>query len=51
MKRLMMFVMLAVTAAPLAGCVVYPVHPPYARAIWVPGHFGPNGWWIRGHYA
>jgi hypothetical protein len=51
MKRMMVLLLLAVTAAPLAGCVVYPQTPrPYAAAYWVPGHYGPYGHWVRGHW-
>jgi hypothetical protein len=50
MKRLLLVLMLAVTVAPLTGCVVYPARP-YAGAHWVPGHYGPAGYWIRGHWA
>jgi hypothetical protein len=50
MKRLILVLMLAVTAAPLAGCVVYPARP-YAAAHWVPGHYGRAGYWVRGHWA
>jgi hypothetical protein len=50
MKRLMILVMLALSVAPLAGCVVYPAQP-YGGAVWVPGHYGPYGYWVRGHWA
>ncbi len=50
MKRALLVLMLAVTAAPLAGCVVYPDRP-YPAAHWVPGHYGPAGYWVRGHWA
>ena len=38
-------------AAPLAGCVAYEAPPPRAGAVWVPGHWGPYGHWVRGHWA
>jgi hypothetical protein len=50
MKRLMILLMLTITAVPLAGCVVYPARP-YPAAVWVPGHYGPYGGWVRGHWA
>jgi hypothetical protein len=50
MKRLMILAMLALSAAPLAGCVVYPAQPHHG-AVWVPGHYGPYGYWVRGHWA
>jgi hypothetical protein len=50
MKRLVIFVMLALTVAPLAGCVVAPARP-YAGGVWVPGHYGPYGGWVRGHWS
>ncbi len=52
MKRLAIMLMLAITVAPVAGCVVAPAYPahPYA-ARWVPGHYNAYGVWIRGHYA
>jgi hypothetical protein len=58
MKQLRIFLVLAAAIAPLAGCVVAPVGPvvvhgpaPYAGAYWVPGHFGPYGYWHPGHWA
>ena len=51
MKRIVLVLLLAVAAAPLAGCIVEPVHPAYGGAPWIPGHYGPNGYWIPGHYA
>jgi len=58
MKKLIAVLLLSVTAAPLAGCYVYPapvvVRPAYVRPApppWVPGHFTPYGRWIPGHYA
>ncbi len=50
MKKFVVMLMLAAVAAPLAGCVVYPDRP-YAAAVWVPGHYGPGGYWIRGHWS
>ena len=50
MKRLIMFVILALAVAPLSACVVYPARP-YPNAVWVPGHYGPYGGWVRGHYT
>jgi hypothetical protein len=50
MKHLRLILLLALTIAPLAGCVIEPARP-YPAAVWVPGHWGPNGGWIRGHYA
>lgn len=49
MKRFMRVAALALSLAPLAGCVVYPAHPYYHRD-WVPGHYGPYGGWVPGHY-
>ncbi len=52
MKRLTIMIMLALAAAPLAGCVVYPVRPAaHYGAVWVPGHYNAAGFWVRGHYA
>jgi hypothetical protein len=53
MKRFTIIIMLTFTAAPLAGCVVYPVRPPapHVGAVWVPGHYNAAGFWVRGHYA
>jgi hypothetical protein len=54
MKRWLVGVLLLVAVAPLAGCVVYAPGPgpvPYAGAYWVRGHYGPNGYWIPGHWA
>jgi len=52
MKRLVVMLMLAVTVAPLAGCVVYPARPLARPAgVWVPGHYNAAGFWVRGHYA
>lgn len=52
LKRLTLVLLLAATAAPLAGCVVAPAGPrhPYAGAYWVPGHYGPYGAWHPGHW-
>jgi nitrate reductase gamma subunit len=50
MKRLMLILMLAVIAAPLAGCVVAPAGPYAGGGVWVPGHYGPYGGWHPGHY-
>jgi hypothetical protein len=52
MKRLAILFLLAVTAAPLAGCVVAP-GPCYhcgGGGYWVPGHYGPYGHWVPGHW-
>jgi hypothetical protein len=51
MKRWLVVIMLAAGAAPLAGCVVVPGPRPYAAAHWVPGHYGPYGGWVRGHWG
>jgi hypothetical protein len=53
MRRMLLLFMLVIVTVPLAGCVVYPARPhaPYAGDVWVPGHYGPNFYWIRGHYA
>jgi len=48
MKQLMMIVMLALSLAPLAGCIIAP-GPGYHRH-WVPGYYGPYGGWHRGHW-
>jgi hypothetical protein len=52
MKPALIFLMLALAALPLAGCVVYtqPVRP-YAAAHWVPGHYNAYGYWVRGHWT
>ncbi len=52
-KRLVLLAVLAAMSVPLAGCVVYerPGHAPYAGAVWVPGHYGPGGFWVRGHWG
>lgn len=50
MKRLSVLLMLAVAGVSLAGCVVYPARPYYGE-VWVPGHYGPHGYWFRGHYS
>jgi len=56
MKRLLVVMLLLVSVVPLAGCVVVPVGPgprpgPYSGAVWIRGHYGPNGYWIPGHWA
>jgi len=48
MKRLMMIVMLGLSLAPLAGCIVAP-GPGYHRH-WVGGYYGPAGGWHAGHW-
>ena len=50
MNRLRLAIMFLALAAPLAACVV--VEPPRPRhaAVWVPGHYGPGGGWIPGHW-
>jgi hypothetical protein len=55
MKRLLIMLMLAITVAPVAGCVVAPVYP--ARPVyaahpacdWVPSHYNAAGVFIPGH--
>ncbi|MDE2516777.1 MAG: hypothetical protein KGL12_12175 [Rhodospirillales bacterium] len=37
-------------ATALGGCVVVPARP-YPAARWVPGHYGPYGGWVRGHWV
>jgi hypothetical protein len=52
MKRLMIMLMLAVTVAPVAGCVVEPVRPAYAprpACDWVPAHYNAVGRYIPAH--
>jgi hypothetical protein len=56
MKRVLILLMLVTVAAPLAGCYVAPVGPVYGRPyaavpVWIPGHWGPYGHWVPGHYA
>jgi hypothetical protein len=50
MQHLRLILLLALTIAPLTGCVIAPARP-YPAAVWVPGHWGPYGGWVRGHYA
>jgi hypothetical protein len=52
MRKILAVGLLLMAAAPLAGCYVYAPGPvPYSGAYWVPGHYGPYGGWIRGHWA
>ncbi|HQT68273.1 MAG TPA: hypothetical protein PLI12_00200 [Acetobacteraceae bacterium] len=48
--RILALVLVLGMAVPLGGCVVYPARP-FAAAVWVPGHYGPYGGWVRGHWA
>jgi hypothetical protein len=50
MQHLRLILLLALTIAPLTGCVIVPARP-YPGAVWVPGHYGPYGGWVRGHYT
>jgi hypothetical protein len=50
MRRLKLLLLAFALAMPLAGCVVYGP-PPHPGAVWVPGHYGPYGGWVRGHWA
>jgi hypothetical protein len=56
MQSVLRMVLLAVSLAALGGCYVAAPGPgpvygrPYAAGVFVPGHFGPNGFWIPGHY-
>jgi hypothetical protein len=51
MGRLKLLLLAFALAVPLAGCVVYQGPPPRAGAVWVPGHYGPYGGWVRGHWT
>jgi hypothetical protein len=48
MKRFMMVVILGLSLAPLAGCVVEPAGP---GPHWVHGYYGPYGAWHPGHWS
>jgi hypothetical protein len=59
MKKVICFIVAAVVLTPLlSGCATYvrpgPVivagPPPYAGAVWIPGHYGPYGGWHPGHW-
>ena len=60
-STIMMVLVVGIAANVLAGCVVEPVpvqeevvvaHGPYwgPGPGWVPGYFGPYGYWHRGHW-
>jgi hypothetical protein len=46
----MMIVMLGISLAPLAGCVVAPAGPGYYHRQWVAGYYGPYGVYHPGHW-
>jgi hypothetical protein len=53
MRALFRLMLLAACTGGLTGCYVSgPGYGPGPRAAgaYVPGHFGPNGFWIPGHY-
>ena len=59
MKNIFCFLLAVAVLAPmLSGCTTYvrtgpryaPPPPPYAGAVWVPGHYGPYGGWNPGHW-
>ena len=55
MAKLFGIFVLALTAMPLAGCYVTPapgpvVYAPAPGPVWIPGHYGPYGGWIPGHW-
>ncbi len=55
MGKLVGVFVLALMAVPLTGCYVEPapgpvVYAPAPHAVWIPGHYGPYGGWIAGHW-
>ena len=43
--------MLACACLVAGGCVVAPPRVAVrSHAVWVPGHYGPHGHWIGGHW-
>ena len=51
MKRAVMIAMLALSVAPLAGCIIAPGPGPGYHRVWVRGHYGPYGAWHPGHWG
>ncbi len=50
MKSIIYVLTAAIFATVLSGCVIAPV-PVASPAAWVPGHYGPYGYWRRGALA
>ena len=52
MNRVSTLLLLALVAASLTSCVVYPAPGPrpHAAGYWVPAHYGPYGGYYPGHW-